>query len=146
MIKKGLYLGLAMMVMTLTGLAQYGTMSQRQVKDLISDTHSMAARFEKDLDKALDKSIVDDTKAEERNNERADDLEDQLNQAKGNVDDPDDFKEHLDSALQAAFDVEKLMGEHRFSEQLTNDWQMLRTNLNRLAGLVDLKPIAANMH
>ena len=146
MVKKGLYLGLAMLVMTLTGLAQYGTMSQRQVKDLISDTHSMAARFEKDLDKALDKSIVDDTKAEERNNERADDLEDHLNQAKGNVDDPDDFKEHLDSALQAAFDVEKLMGEHRFPEQVTKDWQLLRNNLNTLAGLVNLKPLSPHVN
>jgi hypothetical protein len=142
MIKKGLYLGLTLLVFTLTGLAQYGTMSHREVKDLVNDTHAMASQFEKDLDKTLDKSIIDDTKAEERNNERADDLEDHLNQAKGEVDDSDDFREHIDSAMQAAFDVEKLMGQHRFPEKTTRDWGLLRSNLNTLAQLVGLQPIS----
>ena len=139
MIKKALYLSAAMLAFTLTGSAQYGTMSQSEVKDLVKDTHSMAARFEEDLDDALDKSIVDGTRAEERNESRADDLEDHLNQAKGEVDDPDDFRKHIDSA----FDVEKLMAQHRFSEETARDWGLLRGNLNRLAQLVGLQPIAA---
>lgn len=143
MVKNGFYLGALLFVFALMGSAQYGTMSQREVKDFVKDTQSMASRFEEDLDKALGKSIVDDTKAEERNNERADDLEDHLSQAKDNVDDPDDFREHIDSALQAAFDVEKLMGQHRFDEETARDWGLLRGNLNRLAQLVGLQPIAA---
>jgi hypothetical protein len=143
MIKKGLFLGLALLVFTLSGSAQYGTMSHREVKDLISDTHAMAARFEKNLDKALDKSIVDDTNAEERNNERADDLEDHLNQAESEVDEPDEFRAHLDSAMQAAFDVEKLMGQHRFSEDVVRDWDLIKNKLNTLARIVGLQPITA---
>jgi hypothetical protein len=143
MIKKALYLSAAMLAFTLTGSAQYGTMSQSEVKDLVKDTHSMAERFEEDLDDALDESIVDDTRAEERNESRADDLEDHLNQAKGEVDDPDDFRKHIDSAMQAAFDVEKLMAQHRFPEDTARDWGLLRGNLNRLAQLVGLQPIAA---
>ena len=141
MIKQGLFLGLSLLVLTLTGSAQYGTMSHREVKDLVSDTHAMASHFEEDLDDALDESIVDDTKAEERNTERADDLEDHLNQAKSEVADPDEFRKHLDSAMQAAFDVEKLMGQHRFPEKTTRDWGLLRDKLNTLARIVGLRPI-----
>lgn len=141
MMKEGFCLGLALLFFAMTGSAQYGSMSQREVKDLVKDTHAMASRFEEDLDDALDKSIVDDTQAEERNEERADDLEDHLNQAQDEVDDPDDFRKHLDSALQAAFDVEKLMGQHRFPEKTNRDWDLLRGKLNTLAQLVGLQPI-----
>lgn len=142
MTKGFLVLAVSLSFFLAAGSAQYGSLSHREVKELVDDTHELAAHFQDGFDEALGESIVDETKLEGNYNERADDLEDHLNQAKGEVDEPDEFRKHLDAAMQAAFDVNKMMGANRFPEKLGRDWDVIRGKLNVLAAVAGLKPLA----
>jgi hypothetical protein len=137
-----LVLAMSLSFFLATGFAQYGSMSHREVKELVDDTHELAAHFKNDFNEALEESVVDDTKLEENYKERANDVEDHLNQAKDDVGEPDEFRKHLDAALQAAFDVNQMMGANRFSEKLTRDWDVIRGKINVLAAVAGLKPLA----
>ena len=143
MVKKALFLGLAALVMAVSGFSQYGSMSQRDVKDLVKDTQSMASDFENTLNKALDKSLIDDTSAEDSYKGRADDLDNHLDRAASEVDDPEDFRKHIEVALAAGFDIQKLMAQHRFPPEVASAWAPIRTNLNRLAEVAGMATLAA---
>src|SRR5215469_12501349 len=52
------------------------------------------------------------------------------------------FKEQLDKTLAVAKRVNEAMGTQRFPEALQNDWSLIRTNLNNLAGIYKTEALA----
>ena len=52
-------------------------------------------------------------------------------------------RNQADKTLAAASELNHLMVEHRFTDKLQRDWDMLRSNLNALARVYDLSPLDA---
>ena len=43
--------------------------------------------------------------------------------------------------LSAAADVNRVMSSHRFTDKLQREWELLRVDLNALAGIYSLSPL-----
>ena len=102
-----------------------------------------AKRFSKQFDKELDKSILEDTKYEQTVDKRADQLKDALGDVSKQVkkDHYEDGRQELDRAMQFAHDVNEVMVDRRFSQQLEQDWVLMVADLNVLAGYYGLDPL-----
>jgi hypothetical protein len=90
--------------------------------------------FKGDFDKAVDHSLMDGTRMEDRAKHRADDLNDAAKKLADVFHDKKDknhpaVREQVDKTLAAAADVDRVMRDH------------LRSDCNGLAAVYDLRPI-----
>ncbi len=115
-----------------------------QTKTAAKQAEDLAKRFEDRFDHELDKSILDGLDAEDRLDERAEKLRSKLDDVSDEAKEGDDeeLREELQDAMSMAYDINKAMLSHRFSQRLEDDWRALRERLNFLAGeySLDLLP------
>ena len=102
--------------------------------------------FKERFDKALDHSMLDGSKLEDKAKRRADDLHDASKKLHEVFNDKKDknnpkVREHVDKVLAAAGEVNRVMVDHRFTDDLQRDWDLLRSDLNALAALYNLSPL-----
>src|SRR5512135_3282912 len=101
--------------------------SKTDVRDIVSRLAKRTGEFKEDFDKAVEHSMMDGTKMEDRAKHRADDLHDaakKLADVFGDKKDKNDPKvrDQADKTLAAAADVNRVMLEHRFTVKLQKDW------------------------
>jgi hypothetical protein len=102
--------------------------------------------FKDEFDKAVEHSLIDNSKLEDRAKHRADDLHDSAKklrdvfQDKKDKNNPDVRKE-VDKTLSAGADVNQVMRANRFTDKLQEDWDLLRGDLNALAAVYGLSPL-----
>jgi len=89
------------------------------------------------FDKAVSHSMMDGTHLESVAKHRADDLHDAAKRDKNNP----AVRDHVDRTLAAASEVNRVMLDHRFTEKLQRDWEMVRSDLNALAEVYNLSPL-----
>jgi hypothetical protein len=102
--------------------------------------------FKENFDKALDKSLLDGSKLEDKAKHRADDLHDASKKLHDVFNDKKDknnpkVREEVDKVLAAAGEVNRVMTDHRFTDSLQRQWDLLRSDLNALAALYGLSPL-----
>ena len=102
--------------------------------------------FKERFDKALDKSLLDGSKLEDKAKHRADDLHDASKKLHDVFNDKKDknnpkVREQVDKVLAAGAEVNRVMTAHRFTDDLQRQWDLLRSDLNALASLYDLSPL-----
>jgi len=102
--------------------------------------------FKGNFNQAVEHSMIDGTKIEDRAKHRADDLHDaakKLQDVFGDKKDKNDPKvrDQVDKTLAAASDVNRIMKELRFTDKLQRQWDLLRVDLNALASLYSLSPL-----
>ncbi|MBZ5581610.1 MAG: hypothetical protein LAQ30_05285 [Acidobacteriia bacterium] len=117
--------------------------SKTDVGSVIDRVAKRSGDFKEEFDKAVEHSLIDGTKLEGRAKQRADDLHDAAKKLKdvfGDKRDKNDpaVRDQADKTLAAASDVNQVMQNHRFTDKLQRDWDLLRSDMNALAAVYDL--------
>ncbi len=120
--------------------------SRMDARDLVDRIASRSGEFKGEFDKAVEHSLIDGSKLEDRAKQRADDLHDSANKLKDVFHDKKDknnpaVREQADKTLSAASDVNHVMEQHRFTDKLQRDWDMLRSDMNALAAIYEISPL-----
>jgi hypothetical protein len=115
---------------------------------VVDRVQKLSGEFKNSFDKAISHSMIDGTRMEANAKHRADDLHDAAGKLGDVFHDKKDknnpaVRNQTDKTLAAASELNHLMGEHRFTDKLQRDWDMLRFNLNALARVYDLSPLDA---
>jgi hypothetical protein len=102
--------------------------------------------FKEEFDKAVEHSMMEGTKLEERAKHRSDDLHNSARRLRDVFGDKRDknnpaVRDQVDKTLAASADVNRIMQDHRFTDKLQRNWELLRSDLNGLAAVYDLSPL-----
>lgn len=103
-----------------------------------------ADRFDDAFADALDRSVLKDTDQASRLNDQADKLEDEIGKLKSAYKDGKDerkVRERLDRVLATASDINLVMLERRFVDDVQQKWSEIRAELNGLALAYSLTPL-----
>jgi DNA repair exonuclease SbcCD ATPase subunit len=108
-------------------------MSERELKSLLSRIDKSAERFRSSLDKSLDKSRFDGTKAEDDINKFVKDFVDATDRLKSRFNDKQSASASVEEVLRRAASIDSFMMRHRLTPRAQSDWQNLRNSLDDLA-------------
>ncbi len=113
---------------------------------VVDRIQKLTGQFKGEFDKAIEHSMVDGTRMEANAKHRADDLHDAANRLGDVFHDKRDknnpaVRDQADKTIAAASELNHVMLNHRFTDRLQRDWDMLRSNLNALAQVYDLSPL-----
>ena len=91
-------------------------------------------------------SMIDGTRLEANAKHRADDLHTAAKKLADVFHDKKDknnpaVREQVDKTIAAASELNRVMLDHRFTDKVQRDWDMLRSDLNALAKVYDLSPL-----
>ena len=120
--------------------------ARTDVGDIVERVARRSGSFKEDFDKAVEHSLMDGSKMEDKAKHRADDLHDAAKKLRDVYNDKKDkadpkVREQVDKTLSAASDLNRVMTEVRFTEKLQRDWDLLRSDLNLLASVYSLPPM-----
>ena len=120
--------------------------TKTDVGDIVQRLAKRTGEFKEEFDRAIEHSMMDKTKLEERAKHRADDLHDsakRLHDVFGDKRDKNNpaVRDQADKTLAAGADVNRIMQDHRFTDKLQRNWDLLRSDLNALSSVYDLSPL-----
>jgi tetrahydromethanopterin S-methyltransferase subunit B/DNA-directed RNA polymerase subunit L len=119
------------------------SVSQQQVEQLFERIEERTDTFSTQLNKSLDRSRLDGSRAEDNIAERVSELENATDELRREFDHNDTRGENRPEAekiLTTATSVDRLMKRRNFGGQTESTWATLRTELNVLAKLYGLQP------
>ena len=124
-------------------------MSPTDVGSVVDRLQKQSGAFKEEFSRAVSHSMIDGTKIEENAKHRADDLHGAASKLGDVFHDKKDknnpaVREQVDRTLAAASELNRVMAAHRFTDKLHNDWDVLRGELNGLAGMYQLTPLQGN--
>lgn len=113
---------------------------------VVDKAQKLSGEFKEEFDKAISHSMVDGTRLESNAKHRADDLHDAANKLGDVFHDKRDknnpaVREQADKTIAVASELNHIMMDHRFTDRLQRDWDMLRSDLNALAQVYGLSPL-----
>lgn len=120
--------------------------TKADVDRIIKRVEERSDAFRKAVDQRLDRSRLDDTKAEDRINRQVKQLEEALDELRSEFDRRDKWQEtraNVEKVMRQADEVNALMRNARFGPAVENEWKLLRADLNRLAGIYNLRQLRA---
>jgi hypothetical protein len=145
-----------MVVGTLLGLASPSFAQRRgpyrgriyrvDVDRLIRQVEDRSDVFVRIFDRALDRSRLDNTRREDRLNERALDLERQLNIVRQEFESTQNHqavRSHIARALSIAEGINTVVRNRRLDPQVERQWMLLRSEMNRLAQVYNIRLMRA---
>jgi hypothetical protein len=112
--------------------------TKAEVNQLIKNAENRSDVFVKLLDKALDNSVLDGTRREDRLNERVKDLEKALDKLRSEFDRKENYAEtkaEIREVLIIASDINGVMLRRNLRADVEEQWQVLRRELNILASV-----------
>jgi hypothetical protein len=124
-------------------------MTPTDVGSVVDRLQRQSGAFKEDFDRAISHSTIDGTKLEENAKHRADDLHGAASKLGDVFHDKKDknnpaVREQVDRTIAAASELNRVMAAHRFTDKLHSDWDVLRAELNGLAGMYQLSPLQGN--
>ena len=119
--------------------------TKTDVGDLVQRVAKRSGEFKTQFDRAVERTM-DGPKLEERAKHRADDLHDSAKKLQDVFGDKKDknnpaVREKVDKTLALGSELSTVMKQHRFTDKLQQDWDLLRSDLNALAGIYGLTPM-----
>lgn len=132
-----------------TGNAQYRnsrfqTVPRQRLEQLVKRIEDGTDHFSNSLNKSLDRSKLDGSRAEDNITARVRDLENATDRLRRHFDKNDTRSDNLPEVrgiLNAATTVNRIMNRRNFSRQAENSWDVLRTEINALARVYGLQAI-----
>jgi len=114
-----------------------------EARDVVERLAKRTGEFREDFEKAVEHSMMDGGKIEDRAKKRMQDLNDSSKKLRDVFADKKDknnpaVREQADKVLSAGADINRVMAANRFTEKLQRDWQVLRSDLNALAQIYSL--------
>jgi hypothetical protein len=116
------------------------------VGTVVDRIQKLTGEFKGEFDRAVSHSMIDGTRMEANAKHRADDLHDAANHLGDVFHDKRDknnpaVRDQADRVLSFASDLNRVMMNHRFTDKLQHDWDLLRSDLNALAQVYGLSPL-----
>lgn len=113
---------------------------------IVQSLADRTGRFKDEFSKAVDHSLLDGTRIEGKLKHRADDLHDAAKKLRDVYHDKKDknnpaVREQVDKTLSVAADLNQVMQNHRFTESVQRDWDLVHSDLNALATVYGLAPL-----
>ncbi|HLY16720.1 MAG TPA: hypothetical protein VKR61_05825 [Bryobacteraceae bacterium] len=113
---------------------------------IVDRVQRRSGEFKQEFDKAVSHSMIDGTRLEANAKHRADDLHDAANRLGDVFHDKRDknnpaVRDQADKTIAAASELNRIMANHRFTDHLQRNWDLLRSDLNALAALYGLSPL-----
>ncbi len=118
--------------------------SKADVDRIIKRVEERGDAFRKAVDRHLDRSRLDDTKAEDRINRQVKQLEEALDELRSEFDRRDRWQEtraNVEKVIGEANEINALMRNGRFGPAIEREWTLLRADLNKLAGIYNLRQL-----
>jgi len=106
------------------------------LKQLEDDTD----RFSKELNKALDSSPLNGTNTEDEINGYVKAFEESTDRLKKDYEKEQDHRVAAHEVVARAKTINTFLKNHPLNETVTTDWVTVRTDLNRIAKLANVKP------
>lgn len=116
------------------------------VDRLIRQAENRSDVFVRIFDRALDRSRLDNTRREDRLNERAQELESQLNVVRQEFDRTQNhmaLRAQIARAMNIAEGINTVIRNRRLDPQVERQWAMLRSELNRLGQVYGIRSLRA---
>ena len=116
--------------------------SKVDVDRIIKRVETRSDEFKEIVDRNLDRSRLDDTKKEDRINEQVGELERALDNLRSDFDRTDKWREtrrQVEAVLRQADEVNRIVKNIRFGPKVESGWVALKADLNKLAGIYDLR-------
>lgn len=129
--------------------ARASVYSRQQVEQLLERIEERTDAFSAQLNKSLDRSRIDGSRAEDNITERVSELENATDELRREYDHNDTRRENKPEArniLNTATEVNRIMLRRNFGRQTENLWVRLRTQLNALAAVYNLPAVGANSY
>jgi transposase len=121
-------------------------LSQQQVEQLLERIEERTDAFSNQLNKSLDRSRLDSTRAEDNIALQTRELENATDELRREFDHNDSRGENLPEArniLRTATIVDRVMARRNFSRQAENNWLSLKAELNTLARIYGIPAVGA---
>jgi len=116
--------------------------SKADVDRIIKRVEENSDRFTKAFDRNLDRSRLDGSSLEDKLNRQAKQLEEELDDLRDDFDRKDNWLETRDNVqdvMRKADEVNRIMHNGRFHRDVESKWIIVKKDLNRLAGIYNLK-------
>ena len=110
----------------------YGRYDERYLRDSIHRLDRLAKEFERDVDRALDRSRQDGTRREDRINNEARQFRNAVSNLKsrfGNGRDLNRSRNEAQRVIHEAQNLDRIAGSRRLSNEVANDWAHIRQEL-----------------
>lgn len=120
--------------------------TKAEVDKIIKRVEDRSDKFEKEFDKALDRSRLNNTRREDELNDYADDLEKATDELREEFDRRDAWAENkpeVRKCLEIATKLNVAMRNRRLGPKVENTWSALRYELNTLADVYNLPPVGS---
>lgn len=134
------------LMLTAPGLAQGRyrgrVYSKADVDHIIKRVEDRSDAFQKMVDRNLDRSRLNGSKREDNINDQVKDLEKALDDLRREFDRKDSFREtrrEVERVMSEADEVNALMKRLRFDASVEREWQLVKADLNKLAGVYELR-------
>ena len=134
------------LMLTAPGLAQGRyrgrVYSKADVDRIIKRVEDRSDAFQKMVDRNLDRSRLNGSKREDNINDQVKDLEKALDDLRREFDRKDSFREtrrEVERVMSEADEVNALMKRLRFDASVEREWQLVKADLNKLAGVFELR-------
>jgi len=134
------------LMLTAPGLAQGRyrgrVYSKADVDRIIKRVEDRSDAFQKMVDRNLDRSRLNGSKREDNINDQVKDLEKALDDLRREFDRKDSFREtrrEVERVMSEADEVNALMKRLRFDASVEREWQLVKADLNKLAGVYELR-------
>ena len=120
--------------------------SRRDVAEIVDLLARESGDFSDAFDDAVSHSMIDGTLIEVNARHRADDLNNAAKRLSDVFHDKRDknnpaVRDQADKTIAAASELNRVMLNHRFTDKLQRDWNLMRSDLNALAGVYNLSPL-----
>lgn len=112
--------------------------SKQQIENLLKRIEERSDKFSNALNKSLDRSRLDGSRAEDNITARARDLENATDELRREFDHHDSHAENaaeVRKVINSAKAVNRIMLRRKFSQRAENSWVNLRADINALARL-----------
>lgn len=118
--------------------------TKADVERIIKRVETQSDIFQKEVDRSLDRGVLDGTRAEDRINEQVKELERALDNLRSDFDRAQRYQEtrsQVSRVLNEARDVNEIFHRRHLKGNIEREWAVLRAELNKLGGIYDLRPL-----
>ncbi|MFN2531646.1 MAG: hypothetical protein ABR555_10140 [Pyrinomonadaceae bacterium] len=116
----------------------YGRNNDRYLRDSVNRLDRLAKDFERDMDRALDRSRVDGTQREDRINSEVHDFRRSVGKLKSQVGNGRDLNRSADEARQVLSDaqqVDRIARPRWFDSRLASEWSQIQQELRTISAV-----------
>ena len=120
--------------------------TRTDVGGIVDRLTKSSGQFKETFNDAVSHSTIDGTRVEANVKHRAEDLHAAAKRLADVFHDKKDknhpaVRDQVDKTVAAASELNRVMLDHRFTDKLQREWELLRSDLNALAKVYDLSPL-----